>query len=375
MLPQLSDFALYHDDIALSTGLFEPITTFFSCVGIFVACIASLIAARKFPVFGFCVAWFVIGHSMESSIFPLELVHEHRNYFPSFGIIFGLTYLVSTIIGKVENRRVSPAAAALTIFLLSGLTFIRAGTWSDPVTLAVTEAEHHRASYRSVYAAGRVYYGFYLMRGDREHYEKAVENLLSAAALDTSAKRPYFGLIKLSLATENKIPEDWNQELLHRLGNTHFKNTDWLEMHRMVKCHADSDECNVPKENLVSYFFASLSNPTLTQSAKSQLLFDLGVFYVNEIGDFEKATELLAEAVSIRSRKFERRITYAEVLMLAEKYTELAAELDRIEDMKGWQDAHAYSAERVQALREDLAAKVGSKAASNTLSVNPVIDH
>ena len=217
VLPQLSDFALYHDDIALSTGLFEPVTTFFSCVGIFVACLASLVTARKFPVLGFCVAWFVIGHSMESSVFPLELIHEHRNYFPSFGIIFGLTYLVSTVIGKVENPRATAVAAALAILLLSGLTFIRAGTWSDPVTLALTEAEYHPTSYRSVYAAGRIFYGFYLMRGDQEHYDKAIENLLSAAALDKSAKRPYFGLIKLSLATKNEIPEEWNQELLHRL--------------------------------------------------------------------------------------------------------------------------------------------------------------
>lgn len=375
VFPQLSDFALYHDDIALSTGLFEPVTTFFSCVGIFIACLASLVAARKFPVFGFCVAFFVIGHSMESSIFPLELVHEHRNYFPSFGIIFGLAYLASTILRKIENPRASIAGAALMIFLLSGLTFIRAGTWSDPVTLALTEAEYHPTSYRSVYAAGRIYYGFYLMRGDPAHYDKAIDNLLLAAALDKSAKRPYFGLIKLSLATKNEIPKDWNQELLNRLGNTHFKNTDWLEMHEMVKCHAESDDCNIPKEKIISYFFASLSNPTLTPSAKSQLLLDLSVFYVNEIGDFDKATEILAEAVSIRPRKFERRMTYAEVLMLAEKYDEVAVELDRIEGMTDWQDAHAYSDERVQALRDGLASVTDNSVEPGTPPADDTIEH
>lgn len=357
VFPQLSDFGLYHDDIALSTGLFEPVTTLYSCVGIFLVCLASLVAARKFPVFGFCVAWYLIGHSMESSIFPLELVHEHRNYFPSLGIIFGLTFFVSTILREIENRRASFGAAALIILLLSSLTFIRAGTWSDPITLALTEAEYHPASYRSVYAAGRVYYGLYQMRGEQEHYDKAIENLLSAAELDKSAKRPHFGLVKLSLATENKIPEDWNKELLHRLQYTHFKYTDWLELHLMVKCHAESDECNVPKPNLLSYFYASLSNPTITEATKSQLLLNLGVFYVNEMGDFAKATEILAEAVSIRPRKFELGITYAEVLMLAEKYEDLAAELDRIEGTAEWQDAHVYSDERIKALREGLVAK------------------
>ena len=105
---------------------------------------------------GFCIVWYLIGHSMESTIFPLELVHEHRNYFPSFGIILGITYLMSVAFERVEIRHGSSVITVLIILTLSGLTYLRAQQWSDPVTLAITEAEHHPTSYRSVYAAGRV---------------------------------------------------------------------------------------------------------------------------------------------------------------------------------------------------------------------------
>ena len=81
------------------------------------------------------------------------------------------------------------------------------------------------------------------------------------------------------------------------------------------------------------------------------------MFYLNELGDFAKAAELLGEAVSIKPRRFALRMTYVEVLNLAEKYEDLQSELDRIEDMTNWQDAHIYSDERIEALRESIAAR------------------
>ena len=38
----------------------------------------------------FAVLFFLAGHILESSIFPLELIFEHRNYLPSFGPWFAL---------------------------------------------------------------------------------------------------------------------------------------------------------------------------------------------------------------------------------------------------------------------------------------------
>lgn len=35
----------------------------------------------------------LVGHSMESSFLPLELVYEHRNYLPNIGIIVLIAYI------------------------------------------------------------------------------------------------------------------------------------------------------------------------------------------------------------------------------------------------------------------------------------------
>ena len=356
-LPQLGQFGLFHDDILLSTGLLQPVSTLAACLGVFFALSISLLTARRWPMLGFCIVWYLIGHSMESTIFPLELVHEHRNYFPSFGIILGITYLMSVAFERVEIRHGSSVITVLIILTLSGLTYLRAQQWSDPVTLAITEAEHHPTSYRSVYAAGRVYFGLSMMRGDQIYFDKSAEHLIMAAALDKSAKRPYFGLMKLARINEKPIPEKWRAELLYRLQHTLFSHTDWTELHLMVKCRAEFKDCNVPRDDVLAYFQASLSNDTISPQTKSQLLLDLAVFYVNEVGESVQASELLAEAVSLTPNKFELRLTYAEILMLAEKYDDLAAELNRIEATDYWQDAHTYSSGRIEAIRRRMAEK------------------
>ena len=278
-LPQLGQFGLFHDDILLSTGLLQPVSTLAACLGV------------------------------------------------------------------------------LIILTLSGLTYLRAQQWSDPVTLAITEAEHHPTSYRSVYAAGRVYFGLSMMRGDQIYFDKSAEHLIMAAELDKSAKRPYFGLMKLARINEKPIPEKWRAELLYRLQHTLFSHTDWTELHLMVKCRAEFKDCNVPRDDVLAYFQASLSNDTISPQTKSQLLLDLAVFYVNEVGESVLASELLAEAVSLTPNKFELRLTYAEILMLAEKYDDLAAELNRIEATEYWQDAHTYSSGRIEAIRRRMAEK------------------
>ena len=86
-LPNLSRFGLYHDDFVISRGLFQPIGTLLAIGGLAASVAVSWLLRIKAPIISFGIAWFLLGHSLESTIFPLELMHEHRNYLPSLGIV------------------------------------------------------------------------------------------------------------------------------------------------------------------------------------------------------------------------------------------------------------------------------------------------
>jgi hypothetical protein len=79
-------------DFPVSRSLLDPATTLISMVVVLGLIGTSLWTAKKRPVLSFCILWYFGNLVIESSIFPLEMVFEHRLYLPSIGpfILFAL---------------------------------------------------------------------------------------------------------------------------------------------------------------------------------------------------------------------------------------------------------------------------------------------
>ena len=75
LFPSNADLGLFHDDIPVSVGLFNPPTTIVAIIGLATTAIAAVALRKMTPFLSFGVLWYLIGHSMESSIIPLELAH------------------------------------------------------------------------------------------------------------------------------------------------------------------------------------------------------------------------------------------------------------------------------------------------------------
>ena len=132
LLPAQGNMGFFHDDFVLSKGLLDPVSTLPSLL-LVVALIASAIAAiRKLPLYSFGVLFFFATHALESTIFGLELVFEHRNYTGAFGIALAILALMQAFVAK---RQALAVAAAIWICALSLLTWQRAMTWSSPFEL------------------------------------------------------------------------------------------------------------------------------------------------------------------------------------------------------------------------------------------------
>jgi tetratricopeptide (TPR) repeat protein len=95
---------------------------------------------RSWPFLGFGVLFFFLNHLIESSIIPLELVFEHRNYIPSMFLFVPLASVLCATLNycRLRRRRMYPVFATfivLLIFCLGTGTYVRNMAWESPEAL------------------------------------------------------------------------------------------------------------------------------------------------------------------------------------------------------------------------------------------------
>lgn len=150
--PQVTRMGLYHDDVVVSTSLFEPITTLFAVLSwiLVVLVCGVLLRSRggRWIVFG--LAWFVLGHSVESTVLPLEMYFEHRNYFPLMGLVLALGSLFAIVVNKWPEPK-SPLLVCLGLcaVVLSGSTSSQVQIWSNRSLLILNHLNGHPLSTRA----------------------------------------------------------------------------------------------------------------------------------------------------------------------------------------------------------------------------------
>ena len=129
-LPQLLGF--FHDDLPVSTGLLEPTTTLPSIILVTGVMAAAVSLARRRPLLSFGVLFFFASQVLESTVFSLELMFEHRNYIGSSGILLGLVALGAS---ATRIRRAMIVIAVIACVTFFGLTSQYAKFWSTPETM------------------------------------------------------------------------------------------------------------------------------------------------------------------------------------------------------------------------------------------------
>lgn len=140
LLPRGSQMSLFRDDYTVSTDLLTPWTTLVAWVGWVSVMSGAWLAKNAVPGVIAGLAIFLIGHAMESSIFPLLIYFEHRNYFPAIGLFLAVASIVCWLYDRLRHRIKQPARAGIAamvsiILVLSATTFVRAMTWSSNETL------------------------------------------------------------------------------------------------------------------------------------------------------------------------------------------------------------------------------------------------
>ena len=131
-LPLPGRLNLAHD-VAFSRGLLDPATTLASLAAIAALLVLAVRVAKRRRLASFAILWFFLHLAIESTIFPIELVFEHRTYLPLVGVCLWLAVPLSRAASL--RPRLAVGAAAAVVAALSIATFVRNATWGSEIGL------------------------------------------------------------------------------------------------------------------------------------------------------------------------------------------------------------------------------------------------
>jgi hypothetical protein len=354
-IPDVSAYGLFHDDIHLSTGLTTPPSTLIALIGWISLTLAALLLRRRVPVFSFAVLFFLAGHAFESSIFPLEVIFEHRNYLPSFGPLFLLAYLVIVTASRMNAGRLASVLGALLLCSYAATTYVRVGNWSSYERFILAAAEHHPNSPRSNFMAAQVVIAALdKASGNVPELANAARTFLNQGLVaDARCINCLFGLVVLDLHLGNQpdpaIVARLGEAL--RVGNVGPTKVSVSQFGFLVKWLRSGDSALTPSD-LESIFDAALANPRWVHTGRAGIEAAYREYHEFVSQDLEAALLHGRAAVDAWPEQWSYHMQLVRVLKKLGRIDQASEVLDEAARLASNESQHRQTAE----LRDTLAA-------------------
>ena len=342
LFPSLRAFALYHDDIAVSRGLLQPMSTAFALAGLaLLAAVAAMARARR-PLLALGIAWFLCAQLLTATIVPLELVFEHRNYFASLGVCLAVADLLLLAPRGDGARRIGALLAVLWLLWLGMTTTLRAREWSDPLRFATSEAAKHPRSPRATYDRARLLALATGYKPGSPLLPQAFAALEQARAVPDSGVLPHSALLILAARSNTPARDEWWNDMAARLRHGPIGAQETSAIASMSRCARDG-QCAFPADAMLAMFQAALGH------GEDAEIFNIQADYtLNVLRRRDEAVRLWRRAIALKPREAQYRINLARLLIALHRdddAREEIAELRRLGGL-GQNDAAANALEK-----------------------------
>ncbi len=229
-VPDYLTEGVFNDGIVVSKGIFQPISTLFSVVGVVLLLIVAWVVRNKLPLLSFAVLFYFIGHAMESTYIPLELYFEHRNYLPAMFMFLP----VSLFVYKLRNQpKLYITIPCILILFVGFLTYLRANVWGNNLMLHYETSQKYPESAR----AANMTASLFAWEGQ---YDKALEMLEYGISNDPKIQ---LRLNKVAVLCElNKVKQSDLDNILFDIKKTDLIKDD-LTAYRDFLSNLISKEC------------------------------------------------------------------------------------------------------------------------------------
>lgn len=170
--PVAHRFSITHD-VTYATTLFQPWYIFFA-IGMIIMLISyALCRSRKAPMLSFAILFYFGNHVIESTIIPLEMIFEHRNYLPSFFLFVPIAMGIKKLLDHycTVNKFMYYIIVCFACMLMIGIgfsTYLRNWDWRSVKSLWEDAAQKAPQSARPLH---NLAWGYYEPTGQ---YDKAI---------------------------------------------------------------------------------------------------------------------------------------------------------------------------------------------------------
>ena len=335
LLPTPDALSFYHDDFRISTGLLTPWTTLLSIVFLVGLTGVMLWARQRLPLVALGIALFLGCQLLTSTVLPLELIYEHRNYFASFGLMLAVIPLLAapgkrsldnmssaseaTMPARSSSAITLPLALPLALpryALLAGLmvcwiglTAMTAYAWGNPLRLAQDLAGRGPQSPRAQYELGRTYIVYSHYDPASPFTRQAYAPLERAMRLPDASILPEQALIFMNARMHLPLKDVWWDSLIGKLKARKSTVQDESSLGALTEC-ARTLQCNLPKQRMVNAYYAALSHP----DPSARLLAMYGDYAWNVLDDHALGLRMTADAVKASPEEPAYQITLIRML-------------------------------------------------------------
>ena len=318
LLPRWSAFGLHHDDIAISTDALTPWTTLPALLGVGALLLLIWRTRQRAPLIAFGVAWFLVGHLMESTFLPLEIAHEHRNYLPLLGVLLAAAGLLLHAMGQPgvgKNAGLAITAVALVYF--SAMTALRAHQFGEDLRRTLVDAQHHPDSAAAQSEAGQALAGLpeaarpgsTIHTAARSYYERATQ-------LDPNFKMALLQLLALDCKAGLPVKRAEIDQLSRRLRATLFAPADRSVLYYLKEMAITGPTC-LQRPEVGGLFAAALANPGVGPYNKAILYsWQADYLWLRE-QDLPAAKDALRKSLALNPSNPSNRLKWAQLLWIA----------------------------------------------------------
>ncbi|MDY6984680.1 MAG: hypothetical protein SV422_16465, partial [Pseudomonadota bacterium] len=276
LVPDTRAYTFYYENYPASTGLLAPPSTLFALIGI--AALVGLVfyLRKRLPWISFGIGFFLAGHALESTVIALELVFEHRNYVPAYGLLCGVIATLFSAPLAILSRQLATAFSVLFLALLLHGTYTEAVKWSSTPNFLLTLLNLAPHSYRVHYTLGHTYLTTGVSLEEPDYLREARAHFSRAVELDERNIAAPVGLIMVGDLLNEPAADDVKADFVRRIEQYAFGTSSVIALINLQRCYF-SRSCDDPQtlDVYAEGLPAIARNPTMSVATKQAVLSEL----------------------------------------------------------------------------------------------------
>lgn len=242
LVPDTREFVLYHENYAISRGLFAPPVTALALLGIVGLCLSVVLLRKRLAWLSFGIAFFLAGQVLESTVVALELVFEHRNYLPAYGLLFGLFATLFSTTFQLLSPKLAGAFSVLVLLLFIDSTYGETRKWSSTPAHVLGMYRYAPDSRRINYSMASLYGRLGVVTQDMTYVREAQKYYFRMTELIPDGVVPYAAYIRTASLLGEHPSAEIREKFLSNIRASRFAPGDTLELLSFIDCFY-SDSC------------------------------------------------------------------------------------------------------------------------------------